>query len=140
MASENFSSVHYPSSQASLKSFLSQKVFSDLPVRINLCLLEMRIEFNLYNFSSMDVVVLFCHFPRQREVILKELSQQDSREGFHWKEQVPESCHVGLGPLLSLEVPAPTVASAFYVFLQSREYFRLYRPYSLCHVSPALSF
>lgn len=78
MASEDFSSVHYPSLQASLKSFLSQKVFSDLPVRINLCLLEMCVEFNLYNFSGTDVVVLFCHFSRQREVILKELSQQDS--------------------------------------------------------------
>ena len=43
-----------------------------------ICLLEMRIEFNLYNFSGTDVVVLFCHFSRQREVILKELSQQDS--------------------------------------------------------------
>ena len=77
VASEDFSSVHYPSLQASLKSFLSQKVFSDLPVRINLSL-GMRIEFNLYNFSGTDVVVLFCHFSRQREVILKELSQQDS--------------------------------------------------------------
>lgn len=43
-----------------------------------ICLLEMHIEFNLYNFSGTDVVVLFCHFSRQREVILKELSQQDS--------------------------------------------------------------
>ena len=43
-----------------------------------ICLLEMHIEFNLYNFSGTDVVVLFCDFSRQREVILKELSQQDS--------------------------------------------------------------
>ena len=38
----------------------------------------MHIEFNLYNFTGTDVIVLFCHFSRQREVILKELSQQDS--------------------------------------------------------------
>lgn len=55
---EDLLSVHYSSVQAPLKSFFSQKVFSHLPIRINLCLLEMLIESNLYNFSGLNVTGL----------------------------------------------------------------------------------
>lgn len=36
----------------------SRKSFLIFPVRINLCLLEMLIEFNLYSFSGTNVKVL----------------------------------------------------------------------------------
>lgn len=63
---KDFLRVHYSSLQAPLKSFPSQKVFFDLPVRTNLCLSEMLIEFSMYSFSGTNVVVLCFAIPLGR--------------------------------------------------------------------------